>query len=407
MFLDDFFTACSSQRRAKEGLLTLIQLLRKLGFSIAYDKVEGPTQVLTFLGIQIDTRDMSLRLPPNKIKKLKAVLATFKHRKRASYRQLQQLTGRLCWAAHVVKGGRVYLQRCFDLMRPLQQPHHKVRLTEGFFGDIAWWDQCLDLFNKTSILKSSAAEHFVFTDACNVGGGMISGNDWAYIHWDNDQPNIAQDHINVKETMAIVHAVSRWAPLWANSHVLIHTDNIYARACINRGVCRNEKLMKYLRALFWIATKYNFTIKCRHIAGFANVEADSASRLHQRGHLMHWDSRVMSGLPFTLEQLSHQFVGHMSHNTWLYLFSQMCQLHRSCVNWTSSSYITAPGHLSHLRSYVKYCEATGDTSLPMSNQSVCRYAVYLAERLDYSSIPKYLNILRILHREFNLGRVHI
>ena len=38
----------------------------------------------------------------------------------------------------------------------------------------------------------------------------------------------------------------------------------------------------------------------------------------------------------------------------------------------------------------------------MSNQSVCRYAVYLAERLDYSSIPKYLNILRILHREFNL-----
>ena len=73
--------ACNSQRRAKEGLLTLIQLLRKLGFSIAYDKVEGPTQVLTFLGIQIDTRDMSLRLPPNKIKKLKAVLATFKHRK--------------------------------------------------------------------------------------------------------------------------------------------------------------------------------------------------------------------------------------------------------------------------------------------------------------------------------------
>jgi hypothetical protein len=38
----------------------------------------------------------------------------------------------------------------------------------------------------------------------------------------------------------------------------------------------------------------------------------------------------------------------------------------------------------------------------MSSQSLCRYAVYLAQRLHYASISKYLNVLRILHLDLNM-----
>jgi hypothetical protein len=38
----------------------------------------------------------------------------------------------------------------------------------------------------------------------------------------------------------------------------------------------------------------------------------------------------------------------------------------------------------------------------MSSQALCRYAVYLAQRLHYASISKYLNVLRILHLDLNM-----
>jgi hypothetical protein len=63
---------------------------------------------------------------------------------------------------------------------------------------------------------------------------------------------------------------------------------------------------------------------------------------------------------------------------------------------------TKHSYLSHLRSYIKYCEDTGESQLPMSSQALCRYAVYLAQRLHYASISKYLNVLRILHLDLNM-----
>jgi hypothetical protein len=208
-------------------------------------------------------------------------------------------------------------------MRPLHKPAHKVRLTQSFFGDIDWWEQCLDRFNHSAILKSTHPDLHVFTDSCNIGAGMITKDDWACVNWAVDQPDIVKEHINVKETLAIVHAVTRWAPQWRNKHVVIHTHNIYARACINKGVCRNEKLMSFLRGIFWLAVEYNFTISCRHIRGIFNLDADTTSRLHQRGHLMYWGSRVMAGQPYQPSDLLVMFMSHMSINTWCRFLPQI------------------------------------------------------------------------------------
>ena len=66
------------------------------------------------------------------------------------------------------------------------------------------------------------------------GGGMVTEYDWASVNWPIDMPEIADQHINVKETMAIVTAVRRWALHWANCKVVIHTDNVTAKAHVNR-----------------------------------------------------------------------------------------------------------------------------------------------------------------------------
>jgi hypothetical protein len=60
---------------------------------------------------------------------------------------------------------------------------------------------------------------------------------------------------------------------------------------------------------------------------------------------------------------------------------------------------TKTAYKSHLRSYMTFCSEFECTPIPASNQTIAAYATYLARRLVPSSIPVYLNILRILHQE--------
>jgi hypothetical protein len=76
-YLDDYIIVADDYITCLRGQHILIRLLRELGFSIAYNKVEGPTQKLIFLGIEIDTINMTVSLPGKKVTELLRVLTCF------------------------------------------------------------------------------------------------------------------------------------------------------------------------------------------------------------------------------------------------------------------------------------------------------------------------------------------
>ncbi|CAC5382964.1 unnamed protein product [Mytilus coruscus] len=123
-YLDDFCICETTKQRCVQALYILLALLRKLGFMINWSKVVDPTTKLTFLGIEIDSIAMELRLPGEKLSLLKHELAEFRNIKRASKKQLQSITGKLNWASAVVHGGRVYLRRIIDAITPLKHDWH-------------------------------------------------------------------------------------------------------------------------------------------------------------------------------------------------------------------------------------------------------------------------------------------
>ena len=74
-YLNDFITAgrpLSDERHIIVALL--IHLCDLLGFPMASDKREGPTTCLTFLGVELDTIKLELRLPAEKLARLKGIL---------------------------------------------------------------------------------------------------------------------------------------------------------------------------------------------------------------------------------------------------------------------------------------------------------------------------------------------
>ena len=66
VYLDDFLIIGKTYQECKTAFDTLCELLISLGFTISPTKVVEPCQVLTFLGIEINTTTLSFSLPGEK-----------------------------------------------------------------------------------------------------------------------------------------------------------------------------------------------------------------------------------------------------------------------------------------------------------------------------------------------------
>ena len=77
-YLDDFLLASSpGSLQCPCDLNTLLSSFSRLGVSVATQKLEGPTTCLTFLGIEINTMALQLRLPQVKLVELRALVSTW------------------------------------------------------------------------------------------------------------------------------------------------------------------------------------------------------------------------------------------------------------------------------------------------------------------------------------------
>ena len=285
VYLDDFLIIANSQEECAAALRCLIQLLGKLGFAIHWGKVVDPTTRITFLGIELDSICMSIRLPSEKLDSLRLELGEFLQRRRASKRQLQSIAGKLSWAAGVVKGGRVFLRRIFDQISFLKRASHKTIISPEMRKDFLWWSNFLQTFNGKSTALDKQPFYGVFTDACDDAAGGSFGSDWYYFNWEHDLPEASTLHINEKEVLAVVLAAQRWSKYWVNKRIVLHSDNMVTVASINKGTSKNKMVMQCLRRLFWLSATHNFHMTARFLPGFLNIVADSASRLSSPGYL--------------------------------------------------------------------------------------------------------------------------
>ena len=75
-----------------DNLSVALDTCSQLGVPVAADKTVGPATVVTFLGVEVDTVEMELRLPLRKLDKLKELVALWRVRKACRKRDLQSLT---------------------------------------------------------------------------------------------------------------------------------------------------------------------------------------------------------------------------------------------------------------------------------------------------------------------------
>ena len=281
-FLDDFIiTGKPNTDECKNNLQLLVHTCAILNLPLALSKLDGPTTCLTFLGIVLDTQLLQMRLPNEKLLRLKSTLSKWGGLKCCIKKELQSLIGLLHDASIVIRPGRTFIRRLLDLLkashfRPAKAP---IRLNVEARSDILWWKQFNTDWNGLSMMQDhhrANPEIILTSDASGSWGcGAHWQSCWFQHQW--SKSTSAYD-ITTKELLPIVFAAAIWGPYWQSKSVLCLCDNIAVVSIINTGTSKNNDVMALMRCLFFITAKHNLLLTATHLPGSSNTLADALSR---------------------------------------------------------------------------------------------------------------------------------
>lgn len=166
----------------RASLSSMILTFKTLNIPISASKTEGPSQIIQFMGIILDSGKMEARLPEDKVERIKSALSNFQSLQSTTLQELQSLIGTLNFACKVIAPGRPFLQRIIHLTRGVKKPHHHIKLTTGFYKDIEMWKMFIDQWNDIGLFLFPLWENSdtlsLFTDASgSLGYGEFSKKD--------------------------------------------------------------------------------------------------------------------------------------------------------------------------------------------------------------------------------------
>ena len=280
-YLDDFLVVGPpGSESCSRALASSLRLCEELGVPIAPHKLEGPGTAISFLGILIDTQEGVLRLPAEKLSRLRGLITGWKGRKCCLKRELLSLIGQLQHACKVVRAGRTFLRRMIDLSAVASELHHRIRLNVAFRSDLLWWDVFLEDWNGVSVFSGvtrSLPVEVLTSDASGswgCGAFTVSG-EWFQFQWPSSWASV---HITVKELLPIVVACAVWGVSWHGKTVQCRCDNAAVVAILRSGTSKHPLVMHLMRCLFFFVAYHQLFLDPVHLPGRLNDAADSLSR---------------------------------------------------------------------------------------------------------------------------------
>ena len=178
-YVDDFTTVGETLEECSRNVIVMQETCDEADMPIEPEKNEGPA----FLGLQLDTDKIGIRLPLEKLEWLNALVASWRGRKATRKRDLLSLVGLLVRAGKAMRPGRAYVRRLIDLGGSTASHNdHYVRINREARADLEWRHLVLESWNGVALMTANSREvpDMVLTsDASgNWGCGAYSGGKW-------------------------------------------------------------------------------------------------------------------------------------------------------------------------------------------------------------------------------------
>lgn len=287
-YLDDFlFIGPAESHICSEMLGCFVNICDSFGIPLANEKTVGPTSVIEFLGITIDSVAMEFHLPMDKIIKMRSLIKKFLSKRRALLRDVQSLLGLFAFASRVIPVARIFSRRFALAIGGFKNPFSHISITRPIKEDLRVWDQFLINFNGQAVWQSEFvkdSEIRLFTDASgSVGFGAFLDGHWCAERWPDSwrSPEVSRNLV-LLELFPVVVAITIWSNFFENKRVMLHTDNKGVFFAVNCLSSKSELVIKLLSFLVLQCMTFNIWLKAKHVPGITNEIADSLSRLQFR-----------------------------------------------------------------------------------------------------------------------------
>ena len=265
VYIDDLCAVFQTAEAAAIAWPIILSTITDLGLVLNTDKTQVPGTSVEFLGVGICAATSSVFLPAGKIANFTALLAKIREAGvggTVTRYELQQLTGKLTWAACVLVNLRSLCSELIRLASPLRFRRSPVYITERLAEDCELWGEFLASRNFRSMIFSSAdktTELPCYGDAAGREGfgGYAAGavNEYFCSPWPADwqsdsRGNYHRDSFTGKvggvtrhetvssalqEAACIAASILLYARRSGNRRLRVHTDSMSAFLAFRRG----------------------------------------------------------------------------------------------------------------------------------------------------------------------------
>ena len=159
LYLDDMLLMAQSQSELKSVVKSVTQLLQLLGFTINWEKSNlSPTQRIQFLGFVVDSVEMTMSLPKEKVTKITQACETMLKQPSTTVQELSRMIGRLTATVQAVLPAPLCYRHLQWLKNEAFRKSHSYS-TKSFYnqqqdrsysgGEITWRDGTGKQFSRS------------------------------------------------------------------------------------------------------------------------------------------------------------------------------------------------------------------------------------------------------------------
>ena len=280
-YIDDFGGAESQLCEADKAYESLQSVLRTVGLQVAPHKNCPPSQVMIWLGILVNSVDMTLSIPTEKLGEIQETVKIWDNRHLANRKQVQSILGVLNFVGSVAPPVRIYTNRILNFLRSMPM-EGAVVIPFEVREDLHFFHQLMPHYNGVTLLDKSLVppDEHLEVDACLTGCGGLCSNEFYSMEFPEFVKK-AEHPIAHLEMLNVLVALRLWAPVWQGRKLQIFCDNSNTCLGLQNGRSHDVFMQGCIRTIFLVTVAHDIELLVCHAPGTSLVAADALSRVHK------------------------------------------------------------------------------------------------------------------------------